>query len=97
MSESPTRPTQPATPPAAAADKAASGAPGEPLKAEVSRTESPGAGVSAAPQGTPADAAAPVPENPAAAQTAVTSEWSSAVDRPTAPADDAPKGGSRGA
>jgi len=41
---------EPPTPPVAAADKPPSGASGEPLKAEVSRTDSPGAGVSAAPE-----------------------------------------------
>ena len=42
-------PEKPETPPQAAADKPASHAPGEPLKGEVSRTNSPGAGASAAP------------------------------------------------
>jgi hypothetical protein len=79
---------EPRTQPVAAADKPASGAPAEPLKAEVSRTDSPGAGVSAAPEGAPAEQAAPKPGNPAAAQTATTSEWSSAIDQPTAPADE---------
>jgi hypothetical protein len=51
MAEHPERQAdQPPTPPVAAADKAPSHAAGEPLKAEVSRTDSPGAGVSAAPQ-----------------------------------------------
>jgi NADH-quinone oxidoreductase subunit C len=76
------------TPPAAAADKPASEAPGEPLKAEVSRTDAPGAGVSAAPIGAPAAAPAPKPANPTAAQTAATSETSSATGQPTAPAAD---------
>jgi NADH-quinone oxidoreductase subunit C len=44
------------TPAKAAADKTASAAPGEPLKGEVSRTDSPGAGASAAPT-SPASAA----------------------------------------
>jgi hypothetical protein len=43
--------TDPPTPPVAAADKPASKAPGEPFKGEVSRTDSPGAGVSAARDG----------------------------------------------
>src|SRR6266699_3258624 len=47
-----------ASPAKAAADKPASDAPGEPLKAEVSRTDSPGAGASAAP---PAAPTAPTP------------------------------------
>src|SRR6185503_7124750 len=47
------------TPPEAAGDKPASAAPAEPLKGEVSRTDSPGAGVSAAPPA--AAAAAPKP------------------------------------
>ena len=50
----------PETPPQAAADKPASQVPGEPLKAEVSRTDSPGAGASAAPA-QPAATTAPTP------------------------------------
>jgi len=80
---------EPATPPVAAADKPASKVPAEPLMAEVSRTDALGAGVSAAPQAKPAKEAAPKPANPAAAQTATTSEWSSAILQPTAPADEA--------
>jgi NADH-quinone oxidoreductase subunit C len=79
-------PIKPATPPAAAADKPASQAPAEPLKGEPSRTDAPGAGASAAPAGVPG-VAAPVPANPAAAQTATTSQASSATGQPTAPAD----------
>jgi NADH-quinone oxidoreductase subunit C len=79
-------PEKPADPPAAAADKPASAAPAEPLKGEVSRTDAPGAGASAAPVGAPAAAPAPKPANPAAAQTATTSETSSATGKPTAPA-----------
>jgi NADH-quinone oxidoreductase subunit C len=71
--------------PQAAGDKPASDTPGEPLKGEVSRTDSPGAGVSAAPTAAPAPAA-PKPENPAAATTATTSETSSVTGKPTAPA-----------
>jgi NADH-quinone oxidoreductase subunit C len=48
-------PEPPSTPPQAAADKPASQVPGEPLKGEVSRTDAPGAGVSAAAR--PAEAA----------------------------------------
>src|SRR6476660_3947739 len=78
---------KPPTPPEAAADKPASGAPAEPLKGEVSRTDSPGAGASAAPVGAPTqEPPAPKPANPAAAQTATTAETSSATGQPTAPA-----------
>jgi NADH-quinone oxidoreductase subunit C len=71
--------------PKAAGDKPASDTPGEPLKGEVSRTDSPSAGVSAAPTAPPAPPA-PKPENPAAATTATTSETSSVTAKPTAPA-----------
>jgi NADH-quinone oxidoreductase subunit C len=107
MADDPTKP--PESPPTggdipapqAAADKPASGAPSEPLKGEVSRTDSPAAGASAAkppsaataPKGaeatnesTVAKAAAPKPANPAATQTATTGETSSANGQPTAPA-----------
>ena len=57
-------PEKPPTPPVAAADRPASTAPAEPLKAEVSRSDAPGAGVSAAPKA-PA-APAPKPAAPAA-------------------------------
>jgi NADH-quinone oxidoreductase subunit C len=74
----------PETPPTAAADKPAGEAPGEPLKGEVSRTDSPGAGVSAtAPAEPRTEPPAPKPANPAAAQTATTSETSSATGEPT--------------
>jgi NADH/F420H2 dehydrogenase subunit C len=55
--------------PKAAGDKPASDAPGEPLKGEVSRTDSPGAGGSAAPTAPAAPPAAkpPAPKPPAAA------------------------------
>jgi NADH-quinone oxidoreductase subunit C len=80
-------PQKPPTPPQAAADKPASEAPAEPLKGEVSRTDAPGAGVSAAPVGAPrTEPPAPKPENPAGAQTATTSETSSATGAPTAAA-----------
>jgi NADH-quinone oxidoreductase subunit C len=68
MADEPQKPpdTTPPSPPEAAADKPAGEAPAEPLKAEVSRTDSPGAGVSAA---TSADAAtAPKPATTAAAK-----------------------------
>jgi NADH-quinone oxidoreductase subunit C len=78
---------EPKTPPQAAADKPASETPGEPLKGEVSRTDAPGAGVSAAPVAPPrAEPPAPKPENPTAAQTATTSETSSATGAVTPPA-----------
>jgi NADH-quinone oxidoreductase subunit C len=80
-------PQKPPTPPRAAADKPASEAPAEPLKGEVSRTDAPGAGASAAPVAPPrAEPPAPKPANPAAAQTATTSETSSATGAPTPPA-----------
>ena len=79
-------PEKPETPPQAAADKPASHAPGEPLKGEVSRTDSPGAGASAAPGGPdPAAAAAPKPANPAAAETAA-----EAAMKPVAPPEAKP-------
>ena len=76
----------PATEPKAAGDKPAGGAPAEPLKAEVSRTDAPGAGASAAPPAAPAKEPAPKPANPAAATTATTSETSSVTGAPSAPA-----------
>ncbi len=80
-------PETPTPPPTAAADKPAGSAPVEPLKAEVSRTDAPGAGVSAAPVGEPRqEPPAPKPANPSAATTATTSETSSATGQPTAPA-----------
>jgi NADH-quinone oxidoreductase subunit C len=85
--ESPEPPTPPATPAKAAADKPASAASAEPLKGEVSRTDAPGAGASAAPVGEPRlEPPAPKPANPAAATTATTSETSSATGQPTAAA-----------
>jgi len=84
MADDPKTPES-APPPHAAADKPASSTPAEPLKGEVSRTDSPGAGASAAPVGVPATPA-PLPANPAAAQTATTAQTSSATGQPTAPA-----------
>jgi NADH-quinone oxidoreductase subunit C len=76
----------PTTAAKAAGDKPASTTPAEPLKAEVSRTDAPGAGASAAPVAEPREEPpAPKPENPAAASTAVTSETSSATGQPTRP------------
>jgi len=78
---------KPPTPPEAAADKPAGTTPGEPIKGEVSRTDAPGAGASAAPVGPPrAEPPAPKPANPEAAVTATTSEVSSATGQPTATA-----------
>jgi NADH-quinone oxidoreductase subunit C len=82
-------PEKPADSPVAGADKPSSGAPAEPLKGEVSRTDAPGAGASAAPTAQSAAAPAPKPANPAAAQTAATSETSSATGQPTKPAGEA--------
>jgi NADH-quinone oxidoreductase subunit C len=70
--------------PKAAGDKPASETPAEPLKGEVSRTDAPGAGVSAAPTASPAPPA-PKPANPAAATTAATSETSSVTGQPSTP------------
>jgi len=73
--------------PQAAGDKPAGATPAEPIKGEVSRTDAPGAGVSAAPPGPPrAEPPAPKPANPEAAVTATTSETSSATGHATRPA-----------
>ena len=86
MADDQQKPAAPSTPPEAAADKPPSQAPGEPLKGEVSRTDAPGAGASAAAPAEPrTEPAAPKPANPAAAQTATTSETSSATGQPTQP------------
>jgi NADH-quinone oxidoreductase subunit C len=78
---------KPPTPPEAAADKPAGATPAEPLKGEVSRTDAPGAGASAAPPGAPrTEPPAPKPANPEGAVTATTSETSSATGQPTAAA-----------
>ncbi len=78
---------KPPTPPEAAADKPASATSAEPLKGEVSRTDAPGAGASAAPAGPPrTEPPAPKPANPEGAVTATTSETSSATGQPTAAA-----------
>jgi NADH/F420H2 dehydrogenase subunit C len=69
--------------PKAAGDKPASETPAEPLKGEVSRTDSPGAGVSAAPTSPPAPPA-PKPDNPAAAPATA----KPAGGKPAAPAHD---------
>src|SRR5881394_51449 len=91
MADDPEVPATP-TPPKAAADKAAGSAPGEPLKGEVSRTDAPGAGVSAAPIAPPrTEPPAPKPANPEAAVTATTSETSSATGQVTPAAASVPK------
>ena len=83
----PSDPVQPPTPPIAAADKPAGPGPAEPVKGEVSRTDAPGAGASAAPEAAVRqEPPAPKPANPAAAVTAATSETSSASGQPTPPA-----------
>jgi len=83
---------EPKSPPEAAGDKPAGATPAEPLKGEVSRTDAPGAGASAAPPGPPrTEPPAPKPANPEAAVTATTSETSSATGKPTAPAAPAAK------
>jgi NADH-quinone oxidoreductase subunit C len=85
---------KPPTPPTAAADKPASTAPAEPLKAEVSRTDAPGAGVSAAPTAPKAPAApAPKPTTPAAkpaAPAAKAAEHAPKAAAPTGPPDQPP-------
>ena len=73
---------RPASPPdaaEAAADKPASTAPAEPLKGEVSRTDAPGAGVSAAPPAPPPGAAGAEARESRGGATAATSETSSAA------------------
>jgi len=68
MAEAPPPPDDKPTPPKAAADTPASDASAEPLKGEVSRTDAPGAGASAAPVAPPrTEPPAPKPSNPAAA------------------------------
>ena len=89
--------TQDPKEPKAAGDKPPSEVPGEPLKGEVSRTDSPGAGASAAPTAPPSSGEAPgsdqpavppapKPATPAATTTAATSETGSVTGQPTAPA-----------
>src|SRR5438309_93544 len=99
MADDPAKPpdaNEPPTPPTAAADKGQSSAPAEPLKAEVSRTDSPGAGVSAA----PAQAAAPKPAPPKPAApparppaAAGGAEHAPKAAPPSGPADQAPPAG----
>jgi NADH/F420H2 dehydrogenase subunit C len=96
MADDPTKPQDPAppstTPPVAAADKPPSTAPAEPLKAEVSRTDAPGPGVSAAPPAAakPAVAAVPRPAASAAKPAAGGAEHVPKAAPPTGPPDPAP-------
>jgi NADH/F420H2 dehydrogenase subunit C len=88
--------------PQAAGDKPPSDTPGEPLKGEVSRTDSPGAGVSAAPTAptppapaaTPAAPAAPKPAAPpAAASGAAKAAHDTKPAPPAGPTDPPPPAG----
>src|SRR5882672_5656144 len=86
MADDPNVPDAP-TPPQAAADKPPSATPSKPLKGEVSRTDAPGAGVSAAPVApSREEPPPPLPANPSAATTAVTNGTSSATGQVTPPA-----------
>jgi NADH-quinone oxidoreductase subunit C len=68
MADDAPKPGDTPSPPEAAGDKPASATPAEPLKAEPSRTDAPGAGASAAPPAAPpAKPAAPAAAKPAAA------------------------------
>src|SRR5436853_279117 len=78
MADDPSKPEEPPTPPTAASDKPASHVPGEPLKAEVSRTDAPSAGASAAP---PAAAPAAKPAAPAVAKPAAPAAATGALRR----------------
>ncbi len=81
--------TEDSTDPKAGGDKPASDVQGEPLKGEVSRTDSPGAGASAAPSAPapPAPAAAPTPAAPASpASPAPAAAPKPPVPKPAAPA-----------
>jgi NADH-quinone oxidoreductase subunit C len=90
MADDPSKPEEPPTPPTAASDKPPSHVPGEPLKAEVSRTDAPSAGLSAAPP------AAPTPASPAAAAAAKpvapAKPAAPAAAKPAAPAAAKPAG-----
>jgi NADH-quinone oxidoreductase subunit C len=88
--------TEEPTDPKAAADKPASATPGEPLKAEVSRTDSPGAGASAAP--TPGADAPQAPKAPAAKPAAPAAKPAAAAHDtkpapPSGPTDPPPPAG----
>jgi NADH-quinone oxidoreductase subunit C len=93
MADEPEKP-EASTPPTASADQPASSAPGEPLKAEVSRTDSGSAGVSAAPAAPKAPPTpAPKPAAPAAKQTAAQAEHVPKAAAPTGPPDPPPPAG----
>jgi NADH-quinone oxidoreductase subunit C len=80
--------------PQAAGDKPASDVAGEPLKGEVSRTDSPGAGASAAPgaeAAAPAKATPPAPPKPAAKPPAAAHDTKPAP--PSGPSDPPPPAG----
>ena len=82
---------KPPTPPEAAADKPPAQTPGEPLKAEPSRTDSGSAGKSAAPSAPKAAATpAPKPAAPAAKQTAAQAEHVPKAAAPVGPPDPPP-------
>ena len=99
MADDPQKPADPPgtpvtpTPPQAAADKAPSSTPAEPLKAEVSRTDAPSAGVSAAPASPkPPQAAVPKPPSAPAQQTAAQAAAApkpATAAKPAAPAGEA--------
>jgi NADH-quinone oxidoreductase subunit C len=78
-------PNQPPTPPEAAADKQPGSASGEPLKGEVSRTDAPSAGVSAAPKAAPA--------KPPAAKAPGAAEHAPKAAPPSGPPDPPPPAG----
>ena len=81
--------------PKAAGDKPPSETPGEPLKGEVSRTDSPGAGVSAAPPApAPAAPVAPV-KPPVAAKPAPAAAHDTKPAPPSGPTDPAPPAGTQ--
>jgi NADH-quinone oxidoreductase subunit C len=85
MADEPVKPEQPPTPPIAASDQPASHAPGEPLTAEVSRTDAPSAGASAAvPEAEKPPAPAAKPAAPGAAKPAAPT--APAAAKPAAPA-----------
>ena len=99
MADDPANPSdanRPPTPPTAAADKTPGGAPAEPLKGEEARTDSPGAGVlaappeAAAPRQAPPKSAAPAAKPPAAAGGA---EHAPKAAPPSGPADQPPPAG----
>jgi len=83
-----TPPVDPAPPaPVAAGDKPASSVPAEPLKADVSRTDAPGAGVSAAPVAAPREGPpAPTPKPAASAVGAALAPKAAAPHAPPAAA-----------